>query len=197
VISIELLYFFPIPLLIGLLILGLVISYCRKRGWFYLLGLALMGFYLLAVIGILFFPIPVPENWPTNLTWGDTLLSLSQVNLIPFNYGSMFLHSTSFYTSFRDIIGNILLTIPFGFGICFLIPLRNKQVLLTAVGVGLTLEGIQLLMKLILGVFFHSVDINDVLMNALGVLVGAGLYRAVKWISHNIQENTTGPIRRN
>lgn len=193
---IKLLHFFPIPLIIGLLILTLVISRYRKRGWFYLLGLALFGLYLLAVIEILFFPIPVPANWPANLTWKDTLQSLSQVNLIPFNYGPMFLHSTSFFT-FRDIIANILLTIPFGFGICFLLPLRNKQILLTAVGVGLALEGTQLLMKLSLGVFFHTVDITDVLTNALGVLVGSGLYRAVLWISHTIRKHAQRPIRRN
>jgi len=191
---IKLLYFFPIPLLISLLILILVISKNRKRGWSYLLGLALFGFYLLAIIEILFFPIPVPANWPANLTWQSTIQSLSQVNLIPFNYGPMFLHSTSPFT-YRDVIANILLTIPFGFGICFLIPLRNKQIFLTSVGAGLALEGVQLLMKLSLGVFFHTVDITDVLMNALGVLAGSGLYRVVLWIFHRFQEHTQKPIR--
>ncbi len=193
---IKLLYFFPIPLIIGLLILTLVIRRCRKRSWSYLLGLALFGLYLLAVIEILFFPIPVPANWPANLTWKETLQSLSQINWIPFNYGPMFFHLTSLF-KFRDIIANILLTIPFGFGICFLLPLRNKQILLTAVGAGLALEGTQLLMKLSLGVFFHTVDITDVLTNALGVLAGSGLYRAVLWISHIIRENAQRPIRRN
>jgi glycopeptide antibiotics resistance protein len=167
-----------------------VILQYRKRGRLYMFCLALFGFYLLVVIGTVFFPVPVPENWPANLTWRDTLLSLSQVNLIPFNYRSVFLYRTGFHTALRDIIGNIVLTIPFGFLTGFLLPLRKKQVLWMAVGVGLALEGMQLLLKLTLGVYLHSVDITDVLTNALGVLLGSGFYRTVILIFRHFKRHS-------
>ncbi len=71
----------------------------------------------------------------------------------------------------------ILLTVPFGFGICFLTSLRGKRLFTLALLTGLALEGVQLFIGLAAGYYYHSVDINDVLLNALGVLVGSGLFR--------------------
>lgn len=172
--------------MIGLLILTLVIVHYRKRSGFYLLGLVSFGFYLLSIINIIYFPILLPDNWPSNLNWKDTIHSFSQVNLIPFNYGPLFIYPANLKTFLRDVIGNILLTIPFGFGICFLFPLRTKQILLTAFVTGFILEGVQLVMKLTLGIYFHAVDITDVLTNAFGVLMGSVFFWAIKWIFHNL-----------
>lgn len=61
---------------------------------------------------------------------------------------------------------------------------RWYLVLLAAVAVGLAMEGGQLFLKMILGVYFHSVDITDVLTNAFGVLLGAGIYQFFSWIFH-------------
>jgi glycopeptide antibiotics resistance protein len=146
----------------------------------------------MAVVDLIYFPISVPDNWPANLTWKETLLSLSRVNWIPFNYGPLFLYPTSAFQALKDIFANILLTVPFGFGICFLLPLRKKQIIWTAVGVGLALDGLQLLMKLTLGSFIHSVDITDVLTNTLGVFIGAGLYRAAERILERIKKDFSG-----
>ncbi len=91
----------------------------------------------------------------------------------------MFLYDLSPMIIFWEIAGNILLTIPFGFGICFLTSLRGKRLFTLALITGLTLEGVQLFIGLVAGYYYHSVDINDVLLNALGVLVGSGMYLMV------------------
>lgn len=165
----------------------------RKRDMRYLLDQALFGFYLMAVFCVIFFPIPLPINWPANLTWKDTVQSLAHVNLIPFNYSSLFASPINPRFVFQDVVMNILLTIPFGFGICFLKASRGKAIFYWAVGAGLALEGTQLLGKLILGVYYHAVDINDVLTNALGVLVGCGLYRAADWIVRKFKKYRSHP----
>ncbi len=170
--------FFPVPFLVGLLILIIMIVHLRSRGWIYMLVLALFGLYIMAVIDVVFFPIPLPGNWPVNLTWRETLRLLSQVNLIPFNYGSLFLYPDSLFTVLRDVALNVILTIPFGWGICYLTKSHGKHIIWLALAAGLFLEGTQLIMKLTLGVFFHAVDISDVIWNGLGVLVGYGLYHA-------------------
>jgi glycopeptide antibiotics resistance protein len=170
--------FFPIPFLLGLLILIMIIVRMRTHGWVYMLVLALFGLYIMAVIDVIFFPIPLPRNWPANLPWKETLTLLSQVNLIPFNYGSLFLYPSSFFSALRDVILNIVLTIPFGWGISYLTKTSGKRIIWLALAAGLFLEGTQLIMKLTLGVFFHAVDISDVIWNALGVLAGFGVYHA-------------------
>jgi len=149
----------------------------RKRGWVYLAGLSVFGLYVMAVIDVVFFPIPMPEDWPANLRWDETAHNLANsVNLIPFNFGQLFSDTASRRISpqvvFWQIAGNILLTIPFGTGIGFLTRLRGWRVVWLALGAGLALEGGQLLFMLLRVGYPHSVDINDVLLNALGVWVG-------------------------
>jgi glycopeptide antibiotics resistance protein len=183
----SLINFFPIPFLIGLLILILIIVRLRSRGWVYIFILALFGFYVMAVVDVIFFPIPLSRNWPANLTWKETLYQLSQVNLIPFNYGSLSLYTSSLFSALRDVALNIILTIPFGWGISYLTKLQGKRIIWIALATGLFLEGTQLILKLALGVFYHAVDVTDVIWNGLGVIAGFGLYHAGRKILKRIK----------
>lgn len=72
---------------------------------------------------------------------------------------------------------NIYLTIPFGFGINFIKPMRDKAILWMSVGVGLTIELLQLVLSLWIGFPYRVVDINDIMMNAVGVLLGYGFFK--------------------
>jgi glycopeptide antibiotics resistance protein len=164
-----------------------------KKGWFYIFGLILFGLYLIAVIDIIFFPIPIPENWPDNLNLNDTIRNLKSTNLILFNYRSNYsTRPVNIFLVLRDIIANILLTVPVGFGICFLTRVRFKQILYLALITGLVLEGTQLVIKLISGVYYHAVDVNDVLWNASGVLVGFLLYHSVRWVIKSVKKYKPG-----
>jgi len=178
--------FYPYPLILGLLILAFTIARQRKRGWLYLSASGLFGIYLMGVVNIVAFPILLPQNWPTSLTWRETALSLTQtVNLVPFNYGNMFLDFSAGLISpnivLREIGGNILLTVPLGLGVNLFYPVCRRHVFWLAMAAGLVLEVTQLLIIVIIGPSLHSVDINDVLLNALGVLIGYGLYPAAIW----------------
>lgn len=164
-------YFFPIPFLFSLLVLLVILFRSRKRGVKSLLRLSLFGLYLLALINVDFFPIHLPANWPRNLNWEDTLRTLGTVHWIPFDYGPFWLSADRFVSAARDVLGNILLTLPFGFYL-HPFPYSRWQLPFWALGVGLTLEGIQLALKLIFGLYLHSADMTDVLMNALGVVSG-------------------------
>ncbi len=174
----QILDFLPFPFLFGLFALCWILFRSRRRGRKYLLWLSLFGLYLLALLNVDFFPIHLPENWPHNLNWEDTLLTLRTVHWIPFDYGPFWLSTDRFVSATRDVLGNILLTIPFGF---FLRPFltSKRKILLGALGVGLTLEGVQLVLKLTFGLYLHSADMTDVLTNALGVMLGYLLASAV------------------
>ncbi|MDO9302332.1 MAG: VanZ family protein, partial [Anaerolineales bacterium] len=83
---------------------------------------------------------------------------------------------------FRSIYENILLTIPFGFGISFIARINPKKIAWLALSVGLSFEIVQLVTVLIVRVSFRAVDINDVILNATGVLFGYGFFKIFGWL---------------
>lgn len=154
--------------LYGLTALVIILIFLRRKGksLSYLFFFALFGLYLIQVISVAVFPFPIDipyENFRLN------------INLIPFNFGRC--DPRVIELCLRQIYENILLTIPFGFGINFIARLKPKNMLWLAAGVGLTLEFIQLAISLTFHTSFRVVDINDVLLNAAGVLIGYGAFR--------------------
>lgn len=168
--------FFPWPFAAGLIILLSAAIQQRKKGKAHLFGLTLFGLYLLAAVAAVFFPIPYAQNWPANLTWADTSARLARINWIPGEYGTLFLFEIPPWVIFWEFAGNVLLTVPFGFFVSALTPVRGRRLVVLALLTGFSIEALQLVIGLLVGYYYHSVDINDVLLNALGVLVGAGVY---------------------
>ncbi|WP_370000428.1 VanZ family protein [Paenibacillus sp. RC84] len=76
-----------------------------------------------------------------------------------------------------QIYNNILLSVPFGFGLPFLRKVSFKRMLLAGVMFGLAIEGAQLVLSLLIRAAYRTVDVNDVLLNFIGVMVGYGCYR--------------------
>jgi glycopeptide antibiotics resistance protein len=73
---------------------------------------------------------------------------------------------------------NILLTVPFGFGLPFVLDVRARDVLLIGVLFSVGIELTQLLADaLYLALPTWSVDINDVILNSFGVVLGYIAFR--------------------
>ncbi|MDC0705842.1 VanZ family protein [Priestia sp. AB] len=83
------------------------------------------------------------------------------MNLIPLKHG---FSMTSFY--------NILMTIPLGFGLPFIVKVSLKKVMYIGLVAGLLFEMGQLLTALYAGYTFRFVDVDDVIFNFLGTLIG-------------------------
>jgi glycopeptide antibiotics resistance protein len=170
--------FFPFPLLAGLGILViLLILLRRKRSPSYLFCLAVFWLYLLLVVSQTIFPIPLPEEIGTR---SPVTYILSWVNLVPFNFGRLFDNNPN--VIFQELVGNILLTMPFGFGIPFLARFKPKNFPWLALGAGFAIEVAQLGFCLLIGGNYRSVDINDVLLNAIGALLGYTFFRGFAWV---------------
>ena len=74
----------------------------------------------------------------------------------------------------------MLLTVPFGFGLPFVVRLPGRTIFLIGVLFSLGIELAQLAADaLYLALPTRSVDINDVFLNSLGVIVGYGGFLAV------------------
>jgi len=181
-----------LPFFAGLTLLAAAIARQRTRGRFHLFALVLFGFYLMAAIRIIFFPIPIVDGWPKNLSWEGSLHALQQINWIPFNYRLAYLSPMRLAAVLGEIIANILITLPFGAGMGFLANLGLRRMLGVAVLTGFFLEGAELVIILIVGVHYHVVDINDVFWNALGVMLGFGLFRSGRWIVRHLKKDAGG-----
>jgi len=177
--------FYPYPLLVGLSVLALfLLIRCRiKHHWRDLLYCAIFGLYLLGVINLTLFPIPIGVGWESRT---PVPFILSRVNLVPFRFGDLFDFPPIY--AIHELGGNLLLTLPFGFLVPLLTQIKARQTLWLALVIGFSTEFAQLVMCLIVGGSYRSVDINDVLLNALGVLVGSGLFlvtnKAINVFSH-------------
>ena len=166
-------YFVPYPLFIGMAVLFVLLYLLHRKHYRlpYLVAFALFWFYLLLLVALTLFPIPVDLNANEMETQERLLFVLSHVNLIPFYYAG--------YANVRvlahEIVGNILLTIPFGFGINFLTSIHPKKMFRVAILVGFSIEFAQLMLTLLFG-GYRTVDITDVILNAAGVFIGYGFF---------------------
>jgi glycopeptide antibiotics resistance protein len=158
-------------LLIGLVMLCicLVVLWQRKHNLPYLIFFSIFWIYMMVVVSIVIFPIAINA--------ANASTSAPRINLIPFYSGYC---SIPRYCLF-NIVGNLLLTTPFGFGLSFLVLVQLRQIPWIAITTGLGFELSQLIVSLIFRTAFRSVDINDAMLNAIGVLVGYALFRGFAW----------------
>jgi glycopeptide antibiotics resistance protein len=171
-----LIYFDEYDLLIGVGILCVLlpVMWWRKHSLSYQLFFSIFWVYLLAVVQAVIFPIAI------NTAYGVATFT-SSINLIPFYFGSCFSQMPELCV--RGIIDNIILTIPFGFGVNFLLRIKPRSFFWLAIAVGLGFEFSQLLVSIAFRSGFRAVDINDVILNATGVLLGYALFRVFAWVS--------------
>lgn len=149
--------------LLALLVLIVLLVRLRirhKRSYLYLLLYAIFYIYIVNVLRYTLFPIPL-------FIREDSMFRLSY-DLNPIN----FVHWQA-----AQIYNNILLSVPFGFGLPFLRKVSFKRMLRVGFMFGVVIEGAQLLLSLLFRAGYRSVDVNDVLLNFTGVLLGYGGYR--------------------
>ena len=71
---------------------------------------------------------------------------------------------------------NILLFVPFGIGLPFISNLRFKGTTAAAMAFSLAIEAAQFVTGYLAGVTLRVADVNDVIFNAVGAMIGYGLF---------------------
>ena len=84
---------------------------------------------------------------------------------------------------------NILLFVPFGFGLPFITNYRMKNIVIIGAVTSVCIEILQFATGIIAGVTFRVADSNDVLFNTLGVLLGYSMFVHVVRIIYNLSHN--------
>lgn len=165
-----------LPIGLVVIFLLLFIQFRRNRSIPHIFCLLIFSIYILFAMKEVFFPISI------NGTYADTMRKvplISHINLIPFYFGQMQALNDR---AFLDFIKNILLTIPFGFGVLFVSQFKPKDFLWLPFVVGFGIEATQLVISLLLGYPYRVIDINDALLNAIGVSIGYGIFRIFAWL---------------
>ena len=94
---------------------------------------------------------------------------------------------------------NILLLIPFGFGLPFITNYRMKKIVVIGALFSIVIELTQLIMGFITKITFRVADINDVIFNTVGVAIGYILFVGFVHIYRHLSQNweiSANPILR-
>lgn len=143
----------------------------RKKCYMYLLCFAVMYVYLCIVINITQFPIYASDGMREAMGGQNVW---REMNLIPFK------EMISGFSS--EVLLNILMTIPLGFGLPFLIHCSWRRITFSGILTGALCETGQLLTALWAGFTFRHVNIDDVILNMIGTLSGYALFKGFKII---------------
>lgn len=135
---------------------------------------------LFKVILIKYYPLNYIFNeMITNIGFNNLKTSLSCGNFIPFKTVVDYLvnkENLSILIIKDNILGNVIAFIPFGFLMCLIFnnSIRLKNVFKATFSLSLLLEGLQLITGL--GIF----DIDDLILNTFGGVIGLLIYRLIK-----------------
>ena len=132
--------------------------------------------YIIFVIKVIIFKYPLDVLRAIADTWQrDVILEgLGTANFIPFRTIKMYIKYADRLNSVENLAGNLLVFVPLG----FLLPLLSEElrrfsdVLLNAFTFVLGIEVFQLFSA------FGAFDVDDILLNCLGAMLGYGFYKA-------------------
>ncbi|WP_367584787.1 VanZ family protein [Paenibacillus sp. FJAT-26967] len=127
--------------------------------------------YVCYVIKYTLFPIPVNENYLSLVRPGTAFRQ---------NINMQLLWLSDNFSFTKEHALNILMTIPFGFIINYLIKPRGfGRIILLGALVGICIECFQLSISVLLNYPYRIIDSNDVVMNLAGVVAGYLIFRVI------------------
>ena len=144
---------------------------CNKSN-FDVLKYSIMYIYLILVIYVTIFPL----DFTLDLKWKyHSSINFTYIHLRPFN--DLIL---GYYGALKEVILNIVMTIPFGFIYPFLLDKKVNifHIIKMTFFLSFTIEFIQLLMTVFL-LNYRSCDITDIITNVTGGVIGFILYKIV------------------
>jgi glycopeptide antibiotics resistance protein len=154
-------------LVAGLIWLGIVAALrLGKKGFAFLTFFTVFYVYLFKVLDYTLFQyqsLLILKHWMPNLRLNGQAAADS-LNLVPL----ITLTPADVTTSFL----NILMLVPFGFGLPFITDLRMKPVVLAGALFSIVIELMQLSTGILANATFRVADINDVIFNTTGVAIG-------------------------
>ena len=139
--------------------------------------------YVVVLIGLLFTPFPFPPwtRLPEEALDDYRPWPFPWVNIMPFETITGALRYGLDWQPGQVLVGNVLAFVPLGVFLPILWPSRRSLISVVAAGlaISLALEAVQLGLSLLIGAPYRVADVDDVIINVLGVALGYGLYRVI------------------
>ena len=154
------------------LVVGLVAARRVDGDWHRPVAIALACAHIGGVLGVTLFPLPIGGLDPFTAPYNN-------VQLVPFDTIDLLFRGSQ---SLRQLGGNLLLLAPMG----VLVPIAFRaargfgRTVAWGVVVSVAIEVLQFLFGGLAGEFYRVVDVDDVLLNVAGVVVGRVLF-AIGW----------------
>ncbi len=172
-------YFNTLTLLFfGLILIGIILflRFKKKKGLTYLIFFTIFYIYLFKVLDYTLFQFQsllllkhfMPHLMLNGVAEGKSLNLIPLINLT--------------FQDLKTSLLNILMMIPFGFGLPFITHFRMKKIVVIGMLLSITIELLQLITGLIAKMSFRVADINDVVFNTLGVVIGCILFVGCRYI---------------
>ena len=151
-----------IMMLLSFLYIGIVFYYVKykKRKVPYIIVFTLFFVYMAEVLKYTQFPICLNVDMEE--------LNRQCVNYIPFHFLSI--------EDVKIFVLNIIITVPFGFLVPILYKFDWRKIIVSGILFGAITEIIQAGGEAFVGVNMHRIDINDVIANFSGVVIGYAGY---------------------
>lgn len=140
-------------------------------------------FVYLAVIASLTIPAALPAHW--HISAKSTALAIKSIQWIPFRSAGNMLRNSILANNFTEFLrvigGNFIMLMPLG----ILVPLINPrfrlgEMITLALLVPVGIEGLQLLGNILVGAVLRSVEMEDVLLNALGCILAYLIFAGLR-----------------
>ncbi|MCX8131868.1 MAG: VanZ family protein [Clostridia bacterium] len=153
----------------------LVIGIKRKVPFKKQIVFFLFYFYIVGVVSVTMFPLPIHS---IDIEFLKTTRYLKN-NFVPLKSIGGMIKDGNTHTVIRQIIGNIILFIPMG----ALLPMNFKslfsfkRVALVGFLASVAIELLQFLISFIIGATYKITDVDDILLNFVGCIVGYLLFR--------------------
>lgn len=161
----------------------LYLRHKRKKSYTYVLFFTIFYIYLFKVLdytliqfqSLLLIKLVIPNLLLNGQSQREAL------NLIPLI--TLTVHDVSIS------VLNILLFIPFGFGLPFIAHFNSKKTILIGTFMSITIELFQYITGILANTTFRIADINDMLFNTLGAAIGFGLFTIFMKIFHKYYDH--------
>lgn len=149
-----------------------------RRSWGRTFGLSMLAVYAVGVVAVTLFPLPTSASYRALLA--DQGL-LPRHNAVPFATWLATARAGSAVFAYQ-IGGNLLLLAPLGFLTPLLWPqlASLRPVAIIGGAVTLSIELTQFVIGAVLGVAYKAFDVDDLVLNLLGVVIGWALYRLLE-----------------
>lgn len=150
--------------------LALFLRLKKKKSFVYLLFFTIFSVYLFKVFDYTLFQFQsllllkyfMPNLILNGQAAGKTLNFYPLVTLTPQDVTTSLL--------------NILLLVPFGFGLPFITNIRMKKIVIIGALLSIVIELMQLMTGLLANITFRIADVNDVIFNTVGVAIGYSIF---------------------